>query len=141
MAKIILCLANEISDDPHINAIEKHVKALDSEARVVRLDPVSDSNFIEVNIANTSKKTPPSCFVIVDGERISAESITSVWYGWNPVGQRADTLQGRFLGINARDIYTHPFRIDPISRLSTNLHITICQSFSVGVALVQRKSA
>ena len=96
MAKIILCLGNEISEDPHIDKIEKLVKALDSDAKVVRLDPVIDSNFIEVNIANTSKKTPPSCFVIVDGERIPAESITSVWYCWNPVGQRAETLQGRF---------------------------------------------
>ena len=100
MAKIILCLGNEISEDPHIDKIEKLVKALDSDAKVVRLDPVIDSNFIEVNIANTSKKTPPSCFVIVAGERIPAESITTVWFLWHLVGSKGDSLRGELKWTN-----------------------------------------
>lgn len=91
MGKIILCIGNSVSYDCHIDSIEKHVKALDSEAKLVRLDVEVDSNFIEINTGGNPEKAT-SCFVIVDGERIPSESITSVWYFWMPCYPETDNL-------------------------------------------------
>ncbi|KAK2572811.1 hypothetical protein P5673_001800 [Acropora cervicornis] len=91
MGKIILCIGNSVSYDCHIDSIEKHVKALDSEAKLVRLDIEVDSNFIQINTGGNPEKAT-SCFVIVDGERIPSESITSVWYFWMPCYPETDNL-------------------------------------------------
>lgn len=96
MGKIILCIGNAVSYDCHIDRIEKHVKALDSEAKLVRLDVEVDSNFIEINTGGNPEKAT-SCFVIADGERIPSESITSVWYCWIPYYPETDDLQGKFV--------------------------------------------
>ena len=93
MGKIILCIGNSVSYDCHIDSIEKHVKALDSEAKLLRLDVEVDSNFIEINTGGNPEKAT-SCFVIVDGERIPSESITSVWYFWMPCYPETDNLLG-----------------------------------------------
>lgn len=93
MGKIILCVGNKLTDDPHVHFVAEKVKALDSEARVVLLDADLDSNHIEINTGRTSKDAT-SVFVIVDGERIPAESITTVWYAWNPHPPETSNLQG-----------------------------------------------
>ena len=97
MAKVILAIGHDLLEDPHVAVIEKHMKAMDSMARLVRLDPMCDSNFIEINTrGNTSENTTstPRCFVIVGGERIPAESITTVWFLWHLVGSKGDSLRG-----------------------------------------------
>lgn len=101
MAKVVLCIGHDLLEDPHTAVIEKHIKALDSKARFVRLDPMCDSNFIEINTrGKTSENTTPSCLVIVDGERIPAESITTVWFCWNLAGYKGDSLRGKLKWTN-----------------------------------------
>ena len=97
MANIILCIGNELSEDPHVFDVERKIKALDSEARLVSFAPMQDGHFIEITAGNISENTP-SCIFVVDGERIPAESITAVWWLWNPHFPSMDgDLQGRFL--------------------------------------------
>jgi len=53
-----------------------------------------DGHFVEITAGNVSHSTP-SCLFVVDGERIPADSITAVWYLWNPVTRQMDKgLQG-----------------------------------------------
>ena len=92
MANTILCIGS--AEDPHIQEVDKHVKAMDSEARVVLFNPLCGSHFIEISAGNLSEQSP-SCTIVVDGERITAESIRSVWYRWKPAVLSADEdLQG-----------------------------------------------
>ena len=93
MANTILCIGS--AEDPHIQEVDKHVKSLDSEARVVLFNPLIGSHFIEITTGNISEHTT-GCVVVVDGERIPAESIRSVWYRWKPAVLSAnEDLQGR----------------------------------------------
>ena len=92
MANTILCIGS--AEDPHIQVVGKHVKELDSEARLVLFNPLCGSHFIEITAGNLSELSP-SCTIVVDGERITAESIKSVWYRWKPAVLSADeNLQG-----------------------------------------------
>ena len=93
MANTILCIGS--AEDPHIQEVDKHVKSLDSAARVVLFNPLIGSHFIEITTGNISEYTT-GCVVIVDDERIPAESIRSVWYRWKPAVLSAnEDLQGR----------------------------------------------
>jgi len=97
MANIILGIGSE--EDPHIQEVSKHVKSLDSEARVVLFNPLCGGHFIEITAGNVSERSP-SCLVVVDGERIPADAIKSVWYRWKPAFLSADEdLQGRILRV------------------------------------------
>ena len=92
MANTILCIGS--AEDPHIQEVDKHVKAMDSKARVVLFNPLCGSHFIEITAGN---RTEPysSCTVVVDGDRITADAIRSVWYRWKPAVLSADEdLQG-----------------------------------------------
>lgn len=94
MANTILCIGS--AEDPHIQEVDKHVKAMDSKARVVLFNPLCGSHFIEITTGNhRSDELCSSCTVVVDGERIAADSIRSVWYRWKPAVLSADEdLQG-----------------------------------------------
>ena len=92
MANVILCIGS--AEDPHIQVVEKNVKSLDNEARVVLFNPLCGDHFIEITVGNTSEDSS-SCLIVVDGERIPAESIKSVWYRWKPAVLSSDEdLQG-----------------------------------------------
>lgn len=92
MANTILCIGS--AEDPHVQEVDKHVKAMDSKSRVVLFNPLCGSHFIEITAGNLSE-LHPSCTVVVDGERIAADSIGSVWYRWKPAVLSADEdLQG-----------------------------------------------
>ena len=96
MANIILCIGNKLSEDPHVDDVEKKIKTLDNEARVVRFELMLDGHFVEITAGNVSENNTSSCLFVVDGERIPTESITAVWYLWNPVTRQMDRgLQGR----------------------------------------------
>lgn len=87
MANTILCIGS--AEDTHIQEVDKQVKSLDSEARVVLFNPFH--HYIEISTSDLS----PSCVIVVDGERIAADSIRSVWYRWKPAVLSADEdLQG-----------------------------------------------
>lgn len=94
MANTILCIGS--AEDPHIQEVDKHVKAMDRKARVVLFNPLCGSHFIEITTGNhRSDELCSSCTVVVDGERIAADSIRSVWYRWKPAVLSADEdLQG-----------------------------------------------
>ncbi|XP_044173441.1 uncharacterized protein LOC122957400 [Acropora millepora] len=87
MAYTILCIGS--AEDPHLQVVDSHVKAMDSEARVVLFNPLCGNHFIEITAGNFSGLSS-SCTIIVDGERITAESIKSVWYRWKPAVLSAD---------------------------------------------------
>ncbi|XP_073252135.1 uncharacterized protein [Porites lutea] len=92
MATIILCIGS--AEDPHIQEVEKNVKLLDNEARIVLFNPLCGGHFIEITV-DSSCELSSSCLIVVDGERIPAESIKSVWYRWKPAVLSADEdLQG-----------------------------------------------
>ena len=96
MKKTILCIRTADFEDPHVEEVEKHIKALDSEARLVTFVPLQDGHFIEITTGNVLEPDP-TCLFVVDGERIPAKSITSVWYRWLPKSvSAAKDLQGRF---------------------------------------------
>lgn len=78
MANTILCIGS--AEDPHIQEVDKLVKSLDSEARVLLFDPLCGDHYIEISTSKLSH----SCFIVVEGERIAAESIRSVWNRWKP---------------------------------------------------------
>lgn len=102
MANTILCIGS--AEDPHIQEVDKHVKSLDNVARVVLFNPLRQGHFIEITAGNISELSP-SCVVVVDGERIPAESIKSVWYRWKPAVLSADEdLQGKLL---TRSAFNH----------------------------------
>jgi len=95
MAKTILFIGNE--DNLHVKEVEKHIKTLDSEARVVLFNPHSDENFVEITAGNVSG-LKPCCVVVVNGERVPAEAIKSVWFYLKPPMPSPDDhedLQGR----------------------------------------------
>lgn len=95
MANTILCIGS--AEDPHIQEVDKHVKSLDSEARVVLFNPLIGNHFIEITTGKISEHTT-GCVVVVDGERIPGESIGSVWYRWKPAVLSAnEDLQGSFV--------------------------------------------
>ena len=96
MAKTILFIGNE--DNLHVKEVEKHIKTLDSEARVVLFNPHSDENFVEITAGNVSG-LKPCCVVVVNGERVPAEAIKSVWFYLKPPMPSPDDhedLQGKF---------------------------------------------
>ena len=97
MANIILCVGSV--EDPHILSVDKHIRALDSEARIVLFNPLCAGHFIEITTGNVSQETP-SCTVVVGDERISAKSIRSVWYRWKPAALSA---KEDFQGLIAQD--------------------------------------
>lgn len=67
---------------------------MDSKARVVLFNPLCGNHFIEITAGNLSELCS-SCTVVVDCERIGADSIRSVWYRWKPSVLSADEdLQG-----------------------------------------------
>lgn len=67
---------------------------MDSKARVVLFNPLCGSHFIEITAGNHSEPYS-SCTVVVDGDRIAADAIKSVWYRWKPAVLSADEdLQG-----------------------------------------------
>ena len=96
MAKTILCIRSLDDDlDPHIQAVLEQVKLLDNEAKFVCLNPYSRGHYIEITAGKDSELSP-SCIIVVDGDRIPAQSITSVWYRMKPVILKSDEdLQGR----------------------------------------------
>ena len=96
MAKTILCIRSLDDDlDPHIQAVLEQVKLLDNEAKFVCLNPYSRGHYIEITAGKDSELSP-SCVIVVDGDRIPAQSITSVWYRMKPVILKGDEdLQGR----------------------------------------------
>ena len=96
MAKTILCIRSLDDDlDPHIQAVLEQVKLLDNEAKFVCLNPHSRGHYIEITAGKDSELSP-SCVIVVDGDRIPAQSITSVWYRMKPVILKGDEdLQGR----------------------------------------------
>ena len=96
MAKTILCIRSLDDDlDPHIQAVLEQVKILDNEAKFVCLNPYSRGHYIEITAGKDSELSP-SCVIVVDGERIPVQSITSVWYRMKPVILKGDEdLQGR----------------------------------------------
>jgi len=92
MANIILCIGKP--GGPHTREVEKQVKSLDSAARLVHFYPLCGKHFIEITAGKISEHSP-SCLVVVDGERIPAESIKSVCYRWGPeLPSKDDDLQG-----------------------------------------------
>ena len=95
MRNTILCIGHP--ENPHILEVEKYVKLLDKEAEWVVFQPDFDGHFIEITAGNVSGFTS-NCVFVVNGERIPAESITSVWYylkaGKTPEDQ---DLQGNYL--------------------------------------------
>lgn len=92
MANTILCIGS--AEDPHIQEVDEHVKAMDSKARVLLFNPLCGSHFIEITAGNRSEPYS-SCTVVVDGDRIAADAIRSVWYRWKPAVLSADEdLQG-----------------------------------------------
>ena len=94
MANTILVIG--LLGDPHIDEVEKHITALDCKATVVLFNPFLDGYFIEINAGNVSELTS-SCLFVVDGQRIAAESIRSVWYNLKPRMTRMldEDLQGK----------------------------------------------
>lgn len=107
MATIILCIGS--AEDPHIQEVEKNVKLLDNEARIVLFNPLCGSHFIEITV-DSSCELSSSCLIVVDGERIPAESIKSVWYRWKPAVLSADEdLQGMDLAKNFDSILLYSF--------------------------------
>ena len=95
MAKTILCIRSLDDDlDPHIQAVLEQVKLLDNEAKFVCLNPYSRGHYIEITAGKDSELSP-SCVIVVDGDRIPAQSITSVWYRMKPVLKGDEDLQGR----------------------------------------------
>ena len=95
MRNTILCIGHP--ENPHVLEVEKYVKLLDKEAKWVVFQPDFDGHFIEITAGNVSGFTS-NCVFVVNGERIPAESITSVWdylKPWNtPENQ---DLQGKSL--------------------------------------------
>ena len=107
MATIILCIGS--AEDPHIQEVEKNVKLLDNEARTVLFNPLGGGHFIEITV-DSSCEVSSSCLIVVDGERIPAESIKSVWYRWKPAVVSADEdLQGMDLAKNFDSILLYSF--------------------------------
>ena len=89
----MLCIGS--AENPHIQVVDKNVKSLDNEARIVLFNPVCGDHFIEITVGNAFEGSS-SCLIVVDGERIPAESIKSVWYRWKPAVLSADEdLHGR----------------------------------------------
>ena len=80
MANVILLIGSD--EDPHIVEVEKHIKALDNQARVKLFNPLCGSHCIQIAFGNHAQASS-SCTIVVDDERISADSIKSVWYRWN----------------------------------------------------------
>ena len=76
MVNTVLCVGHP--KNPHIQEVVKEIKALDSEAKVMIFNHEDgDSNLIELTGGNLPE---PGCVLIANGERIPAESITSVWF-------------------------------------------------------------
>ena len=94
MANTILIIG--LLGDPHIDEIEKQITALDCKATVVLFNPFLDGHFIEINAGNVSELSS-SCLFVVDGQRIAAKSIKSVWYNLKPRMPDED-LQGKVFG-------------------------------------------
>ena len=84
MANTILFIGG--TEDPHIQEVDKHIKTMDSEAKVVLFNPGCGSHSIEI----AAGKLGPNCTIVVDDERITAESVRSVWYRWAPAVFKAD---------------------------------------------------
>ena len=80
MATVILFFGSP--EDPHLLEVEKQIKALDNQAKVVLFDPLCGKHFIEITVGSP-QELRSRCFLVVDDQRISAESIKSVWYRWN----------------------------------------------------------
>ena len=91
MANTILIIG--LLGDPHIDEVEKQITALDCKATVVLFNPFLDGHFIEINAGNVSELSS-SCLFVVDGQRIAANSIKSVWYNLKPRMPDED-LQGK----------------------------------------------
>lgn len=62
------------------NHFQISFKSLDSEARVLLFDPLCGDHYIEISTSKLSH----SCLIAVEGERIAAESIRSIWNRWKP---------------------------------------------------------
>ena len=95
--KTILCIRSlEDDKDPHVQAVSEQVQLLDNEARFVCFNPHSEGHFIEITAEEADCELSSCCVIVVDGERIPAESITSVWYRIKPLALSGDEdLQGR----------------------------------------------
>ena len=93
MANTILLIGLE--EDAHIREVQKQIKKLDSEVKVVLFNPHSDGHFIEITAGNVSELSS-GCVIVVDSERITAKSIKSVWYYLKPpMPPQDEDLQGR----------------------------------------------
>jgi len=90
MANTILLIGLE--EDAHTQEVQKQIKSLDSEVKVVLFNPHSDGHFIEITAGNVSELSP-GCVIVVNGERIPAKSIKSVWYYLKPPMPPPDQLQ------------------------------------------------
>jgi len=94
MANIILLIGLE--EDAHIQEVQKQIKKLDSEVKVVLFNPHSDGHFMEITAGNVSELSS-GCVIVVDSERIPAKSIKSVWYYLKPpMPPPEEDLRGRF---------------------------------------------
>ena len=58
MATIILCIGS--AEDPHIQEVEKNVKLLDNDARIVLFNPLCGGHFIEITV-DSSCELSSSC--------------------------------------------------------------------------------
>ena len=95
MANTILLIGLE--EDAHIREVQKQIKKLDSEVKVVLFNPHSDGHFIEITAGNVSELSS-GCVIVVDSERIPAKSIKAVWYYLKPpMPPQDEDLQGRVI--------------------------------------------
>ena len=123
MATIILCIGS--AEDSHIQEVEKNVKLLDNDARIVLFNPLCGGHFIEITV-DSSCELSSSCLIVVDGERIPAESIKSVWYRWKPAVLSADEdLQGMDLAKNFASIFLYSFLYANLMKIC--IHFSWCK--------------
>lgn len=100
-SKTILCIGSP--QNLHIQEVEKHIKALDKQAKMVIFNLERESDVI-IEINTDGNEPSNSCAFMINGERILAEEITSVWFYPRPLEppERED-VQGKlpwsFLGV------------------------------------------
>ena len=82
-SKTILCIGSP--ENLHIQEVQKHVKELDKEAKMVIFNLERESDVI-IEITTDGNEPSNNCTFIINGERILAKEITSVWFYPRPLG-------------------------------------------------------
>ncbi|XP_067042419.1 uncharacterized protein [Acropora muricata] len=92
-SKTILCIGSP--ENLHIQEVQKHAKELDKEAKMVIFNLERESDVI-IEITTDGNEPSNNCTFIINGERMLAKEITSVWFYPRPLGppERED-VQGR----------------------------------------------